>query len=168
MRFLILTTDPKVLQWKTLPYKLGKIREALGPTWKIELRHIKTEPIVNTKGRLDHKYLTKLFTPFYIEGFDVIGLHMNLKSQRTLGIKPSLRGANPITINKFGDFYFWSDENTKRNGRLSQFIQTCLHEFCHEYFQRTKIPDTTHTYHAAHNDITPLVKSFDWGKFSFL
>lgn len=166
MRFLILTTDSKAPRWRSLPYKLSKIREALGPNWTVEIEYVKTDPVVNTKGRLDHKYITKLFDPYHKKGFDVIGLHMNLKHQRQLGISPSLRGANPITTNKFGDFYFWSDEHTKRGGRLSRFIQTCLHEFCHEYFQRAKLPDTTHEYHDKHNDITPLVKSFDWSKFS--
>jgi hypothetical protein len=161
-KFLIVTTSPATLNWKSLPTKLATIKETL-QVWNVEMTHTSVSPLV-INGRVDHKWLQNLITPYFNHGYDVVGLHISDKQRRAWGIDPTLRGANPRTGKEFGDFYFWADENTKRQSE-NQFVQTCLHEFCHEYFQKTGLPDTTHLEHDKNPNIIPFMKTLDWSKY---
>lgn len=152
--FLILTTDAKTLKWKSLPAKLAEIKNSL-KVWEVDIEHADVTPVVKD-GRVDHEWLQKTTASYLDKKYDLVAVHMPMSQGQK-----QLNGANP----KQGhDFYFWADENTKRKG-LSQFVQTCLHEFSHEYFQKTGLPDVTHLEHDKTGDVKPLVESFDWSLF---
>ena len=159
MKFLILSTDQTILKWKSLPTKLAEIKEAL-EVFEIEVKNIDSRPLI-IGSRVATAWLSGLIKPYFNQGYDVVALHISNKQRQEWGIMPSLRGSNPRSGQEYGDFYFWSDENTKREG-LSQFVQTCLHEFAHEYYQQTDLEDVTHWYHYHDRDITGLISSFDW------
>lgn len=161
-KFLIITTDADTLNWETLPEKLKDIKDSLR-IWDVSIIHAPVTPIV-TNGWVSHTWLDSLIQPYFNSGFDVVGLHMSDKQRRVWGVKPSLRGANLISGKEYGDFYFWADENTKREG-LNQFVQTCLHEFGHEYFQKTNLLDVIHEKHNKNSDIRPFIKTLDWSKY---
>ena len=165
MKFLILTTDDRTLNWCSLPKKIEEIQKALTDIWEIEI--IPFYGKVHIDGdRVDREWLGRLSKSYFDEGYDVIALHMSLQQKKDWKIKPTLNGANPNRKNEVGDFYFWSDERTKHfRGGGSQFVQTCLHEFAHEYYDQTKIKDATHSYHEAFPDIKGLFKTFDWSKY---
>jgi len=163
MKFLIITTDESTLRWKSLPTKLDEIEEALTTRWDVDIKFLATTPKF-IGGRIEAKWFTSFITPYFNAGVDVIGLHMTNSQKKAWGITPTLRGGNQIDGDEIGEFYFWADESTKRNG-LSQFVQTCLHEFSHEFFQQTKLSDQTHTYHGVTADISGLIKSFDWNLY---
>lgn len=171
MKFLIITTDPTLLYWKKLPGYKKQILNAInkGKNIKAELEIVfrEVEPIVRADQRISHVWLADLMKPYFDQGYDIIGFHMGDKQRTRFAIKPTLRGVNPLTDNEIGDFYFWSDENTKRKDRGDhpQFVQTFLHELAHEYFWATKQKDITHEYHDTHKDIRPLFATFDWGKY---
>jgi hypothetical protein len=163
MKLLIITSDPKVLRWKTLDSKLDTIHDALPSFERVTIQHTAFTPKV-INGRIDHAWSDEFKKPFFNQGFDIIGLHFTDADRTKFGLKPSLRGSNPNTKQEWGDFWFWANENTKRNG-LNQFVQTCLHELAHEYHQQTKTPDGVHAYHDANPDIIPYVKALDWSKY---
>lgn len=158
-KFLIITTSPSTLKWPSLKAKLAEITSALR-VWEVSIEHDPVIPHV-VNGKIDHHWLQNLITPYFDEGYDVVGLHMSDAQRKSWKIKPSLRGANPITGNEYGDFYFWADENTKREG-LNQFVQTCLHEFGHEYYQKTGKQDVIHLMHDLNHDITTFIRTLDW------
>ena len=163
MKFLILTTEEKTLKWKSLPQKLKAIQKALTNVWSIEIKHFGGE--VHIKGdRVDRDWLGRLTKSYFDQGYDVVALHMSIKQKKDLGIKPTLRGSNPRRKSEVGDFYFWANERTKRDGE-NQFVQTCLHEFAHEYYQQTGIVDMTHNYHDQNPDISGLFTTFNWFKY---
>ena len=159
MKFLILSTDKSILKWKSLNTKIEHLEKTL-KVFSIEVKNIDSKPLI-IGSRVASTWLSELIKPYFNQGYDVIALHMSNEQRQEWGIMPSLRGSNPISNQEYGDFYFWSDENTKREG-LSQFIQTCLHEFSHEYYQKTGLTDLVHWYHKQTPDITGLVSSFDW------
>lgn len=161
-RFLIITTSGPTLKWPSLRDKLSEIVDALRE-WEVSIEHDPVIPHV-VDGKIDHHWLQNLITPYFDEGYDVVGLHMSDAQRKKWKIKPALRGANPITGNEYGDFYFWADEHTKREG-LNQFVQTCLHEFGHEYFQKTGKHDVIHLVHDLTPDIIPFIKTFDWSLY---
>ena len=163
MKFLILTCEEKTLSWKSLPDKLADIQDTLGDGWSINIKPFYGE--VHISGdRIDRDWLGRLTKSYFDEGCDVIALHMSMKQKKDWGIKPTLRGVNPNRNTEVGDFYFWASELTKREGE-NQFVQTCLHEFAHEYYHQTKLPDMTHSYHKANPDIRGLFRTFDWKKY---
>lgn len=164
MRFLILTTSLDTLKWKSLPIKISAIQEALGKDWTVTLEYKETKPLI-LEGRVDHSWYKNFVTPYLTQGFDVVALHLSDKQRKEWGLKTTLRGSNFVSDVFYGDFYFWADEKTKRQG-FDQFWQTCLHEFSHEYFQKTKLKDITHKYHNRHKNIAPLLKTFDWKLYS--
>lgn len=161
MKFLILTTNKRTLNWKSLDSKLKDIRDTLD-VWDIQIEYLDTVPKI-VKGRVDHEWFLEATKPYFDKGHDVIGLHMGDRQRRKWGLKPSLRGSNQRS-GEIGDFYFWADENTKRNGE-NQFIQTCLHEFAHEYFYQTNKPDITHYWHNGNPDIRGLFQTFNWSLY---
>jgi hypothetical protein len=161
-KFLIVTTSPATLNWKSLPTKLATIKETL-QVWDVSIKHDPVIPHV-VDGKIDHQWLQNLITSYFDEGYDVVGLHMSDAQRKKWKIKPSLRGANPVTGKEYGDFYFWADEHTERKG-FNQFIQTCLHEFGHEYFQKTGLADLVHLMHQLNPDIVPFIRMLDWSKY---
>jgi len=167
MKFLILTTDNTLLKWQSLPLYLATIKRALNSgknaDWTIEVKYQPATPKVVSE-KIDHTWLLNHFKPHYSAGYDCVALHYSYKQKVAWGVQPSLRGANPRTDDFLGDFYFWSDEKTERLG-YPQFVQTCLHEFAHEYFDDLKLTDITHEYHDKHKDIAPLFATFDWTNF---
>jgi len=162
MKLRIITSDTKVLHWKTLDSKLDAIRSAL-PSFTVSIQHEVFIPKV-VDGRIDHTWSDNFKKPFFNQGFDIIGLHFTDADRTKFGLKPSLRGSNPNTKQEWGDFWFWANENTKREG-LNQFVQTCLHELAHEYHQQTKTEDFVHTWHDTYPDIIPYIKTLDWSKY---
>lgn len=129
----------------------------------VEVREVVAEPKV-VNSRIEHKWLQDLHKPFFSKGYDLIGLHCSLKQWKEWGIKPSLRGANLSDKIEQEDFYFSADENTRRDGE-NRFIQTCLHEIAHGYYQETKLIDQTHDWHSKNPDISGLFKTIDWARY---
>lgn len=162
MKFLIITTDSKLLEWKTLKDKIKDIEKTLH-VWDVTIGTYKGQPKI--KGdRIDRDWLEDISKRHFDKGYDVVGLHMSQTQARKWGINKSLRGSNPIRDNELGDFYFSADENRTRNGE-DRFTQVCLHEFSHEFFQQTGLPDRTHEYHDKNPDIRGLFKSFNWSLY---
>jgi len=151
MKLLILSTHPTIHRWRLLPTFLKVIKRCLN--CEVDIKQVSfpnTIKVVNQK--IDHKWLEDFKAP-HIAGYSIAGLHLSKKQWNMLGIKPTLRGANPDRKISLQDFYFWSDERTKRNGYW-QFIQTLLHELLHEYFQKKGGSDLTHIWHEENDDIT--------------
>jgi hypothetical protein len=162
MKLLILSTDPSILNWKSLSAKVKEINKAL-PAFTVEVKTTTATPLI-VKGRIDHDWLNSLIKPYFNKGHDIVAFHFNTKQKKQWGIIKTLRGSNPNTPDEMGDLWFVSDEDTLRKG-LTQFAQTLLHEVSHEFYQETKLPDITHTWHNTNPDIKGLVLSFDWGKY---
>lgn len=166
-KLLILTSDTSVLEWDTLEQKLYTWQTAInngkGADFTIYIKHLEERPILNSRNRISHNWLAHVFTPYFSEGYDIIGYHMTMGDWLAAGVTPRLRGANPRTQdwNEFGDFYWQADEHTLRHD-YNQFEQTGAHEFCHEYFQHTGLPDKTHAWHDADPDILPRLANLDW------
>jgi hypothetical protein len=152
MRILILSTHTKISHWKKLPTYLNTFKKCL-PGATIELQCIKLPNIKIVKGRIDHKWLSDFKTPYQTIGYDLIALHLSRLQWLKLSLQSSLRGLNPRRSTDLHDFYFWSDERTKRQG-FPQFVQTFLHELLHEYFQKKGGVDLTHLWHDEDPDIT--------------
>lgn len=168
MQLLILTTDPTLKKWKSLSKKLSTIKTALdsgknADFGDVEVIYVDTKPLV-LKGRIDHSWLFNLTEPYFYQGYDIIGLHMSMAQWKEWGVQSSLRGANPIDKLEQEDFYFSADENSKRDGE-NRFVQVCLHEASHSYYQETKQTDLTHVWHSKNADISGLYKLFDWGLY---
>lgn len=168
MKLKLVTTDKTLLKWKSLAAKKREILTALNAgkganftDFDIELQADLVPVVVDR--RISHGWLDTITTPFFKLGYDFVGLHLSMKGWKKAGIQPSLRGANPIDDDFLGEFYIRADEDTKRGSTgLSQFIQTMLHEICHEYFRGAGLPDITHTYHDKNRDIRGLVATLDW------
>jgi hypothetical protein len=162
MKILILSTDQTIHKWKSLPDKIKRLEKVL-KVWDITVTNTDAIPLVEN-GRVSKSWLNLLLQNYYKLGYDTVALHMSDKQRKKWGIKPSLLGSNPDTGLAYGDFYFWSNENTKnsKHGYDEQFYQTFLHEMAHEYYQQTGLKDITHTFHDEHKDITRLIESFDW------
>jgi hypothetical protein len=152
MKILILSTHTKIHRWRLLPAYLNTINRCL-PGVTIELQRIKLPDIKVVDKRIDTKWLQDFKTPYQKKGYDLIALHLSRSQWLKLGIESSLRGLNPRRATNLQDFYFWSDERTKRQGHY-QFVQTFLHELLHEYFQKKGGVDLTHQWHDENPDIT--------------
>ena len=166
MKLFILSTHSRIAQWRSLDAKLTEIKLVLnsgkGGAWQVEWGETTAVPKV-TDGKIDREWLAGVVKPLWDAGYDVVAFHMSQAQHSAWGISPGLRGANPVK-GEMANFWFWADEKTLRNGK-NQFVQTCLHEFAHEYFQQTGLPDTTHTYHDLNPDITGLFATFDWRRY---
>lgn len=169
MKIKLVTTDKTLLKWRTLEAKKREILKALNSGKGANFTAIDIElqadlkPEVTEKKRISHKWLDLITTPFFKLGYDFVGLHMSMAQWKKHGIQANLNGANPIDNDVLGEFYIRADEHTNRAGtRLRQFIQTLLHEICHEYFRGAGLPDRTHAYHDKHGDIRGLLAELDW------
>ncbi|MGI1661395.1 M23 family metallopeptidase [Palleronia sp. KMU-117] len=164
MKLLLLSADPSLTSWRTLPGKLSTMKRMLnagkGATWDVEVRYVEGVTPKVKDARIVHAWLNDLIRPYYREGWDIVGFHFSRAQKDEWGIE-GIRGSNPRTPDQMGDFYFWADEHSKREG-LSQFIQTGLHELCHEYYQETGLPDETHAWHDANPNIEGLLARIDW------
>ena len=162
MKLIILSTDPTILKWKSLKKKIARLETVL-KVWEVGVKYKDTKPDV-VNGRITHSWIKYLANNNYKDGYDTTAVHMSDKQRKAWGIKPSLLGSNPNTKQLYGDFYFWSDENTKnkKHNGDEQFFQTFGEEMCHDYFQKTGLPDITHAYRDKYIDITGLLESLDW------
>lgn len=169
MKFLILTASKDTLNWPSLPNKLAFIKQTLNSAqnsnWSVDIQYTPSVPTVDHEtNRINSYWLNQLIKPFFSQGYDVIAFHYNGKQRSAWDIKASLRGSNPRTDDEMGDFYFWADEDTKRNG-LNQFEQTCLHEFAHEYYAEAGGLDQTHAFHNDNANIAGLFSALDFAKY---
>lgn len=166
MKLLILTTDLTVKDWGTINDKLEYITNVLNNgtvNWQVEMQEYYGLVMIEN-NRLERQWFKELVNQYFKKGYDMVAFHMSDKQRKTWGIKPTLRGSNLSGPEEYGDMYFWSDEHTLREG-LPQFIQTLLHEICHEYYQKTGFQDITHIWHANNPDITNLIKGFNWAYY---
>lgn len=168
-KLLILTTDPTLTKWKTLPKKKAAILKALRSGKNanfadIDIKYVDVVPEVRNE-RISHAWLRELKGPYFNQGYDLIGLHSTIAQWKKWGIQGTLRGANPIRRDdEMEDFYFSATERSKRNG-LDRFIQVALHEIAHGYYQHTHLVDLTHAWHGTNSDITGLFATMDWGLY---
>lgn len=172
MKIKLVTTDKTLLKWKTLDAKKREILTALNSGKNANFTDLDIElqaglvPEVTKEKRISHKWLDTVTTPFFKLGYDFVGLHMSMAYWKKVGLPNSLRGANTRDSDALGEFYVRADEDTKRSGtRYLQFIQTLLHEICHEYFAGAGLLDITHEYHDKHKDIRGLLATLDWALY---
>jgi len=150
MKLLILSTHPTIYRWRLLPTFLKVIKKCLG--CEVVIKQVTLPNVVKVvEERLDHKWLETFKAP-HAAGYSIVGLHLSKTQWNNLGLKRTLRGSNPKRSTNLQDFYFWSDERSKRKGHW-QFVQTLLHELLHEYFQKKGGEDLTHTWHEENSDI---------------
>lgn len=164
-KLLIVSADPTILSWKSLPAKRQAILNALNKTpngeWELEIRQQAVTPKV-TKGRVDHKWYDTFSRPLFREGNHFIYIHFSMKQWQDLGLDRSIRGANQIDTDFVGESYGRGDEHTLRGRtRENQFIQNVLHEMSHELARTTKVTDRTHLYHDRNPDISGIFGSYD-------
>jgi len=166
MKGIVLSADPTITKWKTLPAKLAFFDRIYnsgkaGKVWEPwTLQTVKVVPKV-ANGVIDHKWLERLQKPYFTQGYDFVKFHGSMAQAKTWKIKTSLRGANPIDKAEYEVMYFFADENSKRDG-LNRFEQTAGHEGGHGYYQETRLTDIVHAWHKANADISGLFKSFNW------
>jgi len=166
MKLLILTTDPTLLKWRTLPKKLDAITQALNKTknatWEIEVRYRPLVPTLDARYRITHAWYDALSYPLFREGNHFIYLHFSANQWTKYGFPKGLRGSNHADTDFVGESYGWADENTERGDTgLNQFIQNVLHELSHAIARSTGVTDKTHEYHAKHHNISGLFSSYD-------
>lgn len=165
-KILILTTDPTLPKWKSLEAKKKHILSAFqsgkgGEIWTgVDVQYVDTKPLI-LESRIDHSWLQNLITPYFEQGYAMVGFHTSEKQWKTWKIKSSLRGSNPNRSIELEDFYLSADEKSLRCG-FDRFTQVFLHEGSHGYYDHSGKEDLTHTFHEANKDITPLLKTFNW------
>jgi len=172
MKLKLLTTDQGLLKWRSLDRKKQEILKALNASPSADFTDFDVEAVevtaeLNSRGRISHSWLDRLFAVWFKRGYDFVGLHYSKKGWLALGLPETLRGANPIDSDVVGEFYMWADEDTTRRytrggSRLNQFIQVLLHEICHEYYRGAGLPDPTHDHHYTEGEIRSLVATLDW------
>lgn len=178
MKLKLITTDERVLNWRSLERKKREILEALNKgkganftEFKITYDPAARTPTLRTnkdgKARITHKWIDKMALPWFNRGYDFVGIHFTKKHWLDAGLYTALRGSNPIDGDLIGEFVMWADEKTTRRyaksgSRLNQFIQVLLHEICHEYYRGAGLPDPTHEHHYNEGEIRDLVATLDW------
>lgn len=171
MKFLILSSDPTILKWNTLPKKKAAIKAALdltpNETWEVEVQYRDFKPVLNSDNRIDHGWYNSVSYPLWREGWHYVYLHFSVAQWHALGLDKGIRGANQIDTDVVGESYGWADENTRRgNTGYNQFIQNILHEQAHQLARDTStIPDPTHEYHDLYKNITGIFAQFDMKKW---
>lgn len=148
----LVTTDPTLQKWRSLPSKLKAIMNELRTIKNsnfadivIEYRKV-TPAVVN--GRITHEWMDGISGPELAQGFAFVGLHMSLEQRNKWNLMPSVRGVAQNDFDLVQEFYFWADEYTRGAGGNNQFVQTFLHEFRHGFMRGTKRADDTHIKHA--------------------
>ncbi len=147
----LITTDRSLPGWRSLGSKLREIRLSLstikGSNFRILVVYQEITPEV-VNGRITHRWMDGLrATLAKPDQVDFVAFHMSNAQRKAWGIQPSLRGAYQVDDDLVHEFYFWADENTRREG-YNQFVQTFLHEFRHGFMRGCGLPDDTHEQHA--------------------
>lgn len=168
MKLLVLTSDPNLLKWRTLPKKRKAILAALnrtpGATWSVEFRYQPLTPVLTAKGRIDQAWYNTVSYPLFREGYPFVYLHFTPRQWKNLGLDTGIRGANQIDTDFVGESYGHSTENELRDG-LNKFVQNILHEMSHQLARDTGTPDLTHAFHDEDPDISrifPRYNMADW------
>ena len=166
MKYLILSSDPTILSWKSRPAKVKKIEDALNKTrnatWKVEVRYQANITPEVKNGRITHAWYDTLSKPLFLQGNEFLFLHFSKADWTRLALQNTLRGANQRDTDIVGESYGWADENTKRKStKENQFEQVVLHEISHEIARNIGVLDNTHTYHDANPDISGIFGSYD-------
>lgn len=169
MRLLIITADPTLKSWKTLPAKLAAITDALnhckGDTWTVEVEYRPLVPRV-VNGRIAHDWYNTVSHDAFRNGYHHLYLHFSAAQWCLLGLDKGIRGANQVDTDFVGESYGWGDETTKRGRtRENQFVQNILHEMSHELHRACGMADQTHSYHDQNPDITGIFASIDLAKW---
>lgn len=178
MKLKLITTDERVLRWRSLERKKREVLKALNAgkganftTFDVVFDVTARTPELRTnkkgKPRVAHSWIDKMAKPWFNRGYDFVGIHFTKKHWLDAGLQESLRGSNPIDSDLIGEFVMWADEKTTRRyasggSRLNQFIQVLLHEICHEYYRGAGLPDPTHEHHYTEGEIRDLVATLDW------
>lgn len=168
-KLLILSNDPTILKWRTLPAKIKAIKDVLNTTkngvWEVEVKYKSLFPKV-VDGRIDRAWYDAISYPLFREGNQFIYLHFSMEQWESLGLDEKLRGSNHNDTDFVGESYGRGDEHTKRGRtKMNQFIQNVLHEMSHELHRTTGIEDKTHLYHNATPDISGIFASIDMSKW---
>jgi murein DD-endopeptidase MepM/ murein hydrolase activator NlpD len=167
MKLLVLSSDPNLLNWKTLPKKKAAILAALnktpGATWEVEFLHQDLQPEV-VNHRITHSWYNSVSYPLFREGYHYVYLHFTPKQWKDLDLDQGLRGANQIDTDVVGESYGHSAETSLREG-LNKFIQNILHEMSHQLARDTGSPDITHAWHEANPDISSVFAFYPMTKW---
>jgi len=165
----IITTDPTLTSWKSLPKKIKNITKVLktmknvGDVTVQVIERTDLRPIVSN-GRITLSFMETLTKEYTKDGEAFIILHMSDAKRTELGIKPTLRGSSFDDQNFFSEAYFWADEHTKRY-RRNQFEETCLHEISHLMVNRLGGHDFTHEWDQEFRTVQKLFKQYDYRKY---
>jgi len=174
---MLLTVDPTLLKWRSLPAKkreilksLNKGKDANFTKIDVEYRPDLSKPQLKSDALINHNWLDGHMKPYFEKGYDFVGLHFSNKQWTAAKLKSTTRGANPIDSDLIGEFYLRADEDTKfryaRGKRKKvQFVQTLVHEICHEYYRGAKLGDDTHDHHYTEGEIKTLADDFDWSLY---
>ncbi len=168
-KFLILSTDPTILQWRTLNNKIKAIRNSLNKTkngvWEVEVRYRPLAPKV-VNNRIDRTWYDSISYPLFRDGYQFVYLHFSMAQWELWNLDRGIRGANHKDSDFVGESYGRGDEHTKR-GRTqeNQFIQNVLHEMSHELHRTTGVEDKTHAWHDVNPDISGIFASIDMSKW---
>jgi peptidoglycan L-alanyl-D-glutamate endopeptidase CwlK len=162
-KLLIVTTDKKTLEWKSLKSKLALITNGLNKTvnasWEVAIEYKDIKPKI-ILGRIPHDWFNNFAYPLFREGNHFIYLHFSTAQRKALGLDTTINGANQKDADYVGESYGWSDERTRRQGQ-NMFVQNILHEMSHELARSTNSIDNTHPYHSKNTDISGLFSSYN-------
>lgn len=169
-KLIIVTLDPTLLTWKTLPSKVKAIRKALDRTpngqWDVTVVHEPTLTPEVVDGRITHTWFNAFAYPIFRQGYHHVYLHFSMRQWEAYGLDGGVRGVNHIDQDFVGECYGRGDEHTGRGRtRLNQFVQNVLHEMSHELARATGTPDRTHAYHGANPDISGIFTAYDMAKW---
>lgn len=162
-RLKIITTDPTLNGWRTLPEKIARVETALNTvqngSFEIVTEYRPLSPVV-VNTRITHDWMDTISYPEYRLGYDFVALHMSSRQRIAFNIDRGVRGVYHLDKDFVSETYFWSDEHTKRNG-LSQLEQTLLHELSHALSHGCKVVDLTHEWHNKHPDIRGIFPTYN-------
>lgn len=170
MKLLILSIDPTINSWRTLPKKIAAIKAGLdrcqGEPWEVEVRFQPGLIPEVKEGKITHGWYDVISHPLFRKGYHHVYLHMSMSQWAVMGLGLDKRGANHVDSDFVGESYGRGDEHTKR-GRTNQnqFVQNVLHEMSHELSRACGLIDITHAYHGVNDDISGIfdrIRLEDW------
>lgn len=169
-KLLIVSTDPTLLQWKSLSDKIKSITEALNKTkngnWQVDVTYSQSINPEIKDGRITHSWFNNFAYPLFRQGHQHVYLHFSMERWTELGLDAGIRGANHRDSDFVGESYGRGNEHTRRGRtRENQFIQNVLHEMSHELARSTRVVDRTHLYHDRNPDISGIFGSYDMSKW---
>lgn len=168
-RIKLITLDPSLKNWPSLPSKLSAIITELNTMrnadFSISVEHRSLVPHLK-RGRITHEWMDSVSQPYLKRGYDFVAVHMSEAQKEEFGLQPStLRGVYQVDFDLVHECYFWADEYTNREG-YNQFIETFLHELRHGLNRGMKREDDTHPLHNRYKTLRGTFRRLDMTDYS--